>query len=52
MQSYAGVTVDFVSVLQAVIVILIAAPDADQGDLPPARATGRPQLATSLAKGW
>ena len=51
MQSYAGVTVDLVLVLQALIVIFIAAPALIRSiyRLRPARGAG---LSTNLAKGW
>jgi general nucleoside transport system permease protein len=51
MQSYTGVTIDLVSVLQAVIVIFIAAPMLVQAIFR-LRADRSPQVATSLAKGW
>jgi simple sugar transport system permease protein len=51
MQSYTGVTVDFVAVLQAVIVIFIAAPKLIERmyHLRPER---RAETTTNLAKGW
>jgi general nucleoside transport system permease protein len=51
MQSYTGVTVEFVWVLQAVIVILIAAPRLIKATFH-LRADRSAQLSTSLAKGW
>ncbi len=51
MQSYTGVTVDLVNVLQAVIVILIAAPKLIES-IYRLRATRADQSSTNLAKGW
>ena len=51
MQSYAHVTVDFIYVLQAVIVILIAAPMLIKAVFH-LRADRSASLATSMAKGW
>jgi len=51
MQSYVHITVDFIWVLQAVIVILIAAPMLIKA-LFHLRADKSAQLSTSLAKGW
>jgi general nucleoside transport system permease protein len=51
MQSYTGVTVDLVAVLQAVIVIFIAAPMLIKA-IYRLRADKSSTLATNLAKGW
>jgi general nucleoside transport system permease protein len=51
LQSYTGVTVDFVAVLQAVIVIFIAAPKLIER-MYRLRPDPRAETTTNLAKGW
>ena len=51
MQSATGTPIDLVQVIQSLIVLFIAAPMPDPGDLPAAGAA-RPASAALLAKGW
>ena len=52
MQSYSGISLELVTVLQALIVIFVAAPALVKADLPAARGPGQRGCETSMAKGW